>query len=387
MEHQKISVHPENEKTSPKDNRPVTKVYERAAQEIGRAIKENKEISEGGIFEKTVTVIMAIRNEAGFIRESLTAVLSQDYPVWLMEIIVVDGISTDGTRQIVREMQANHPNLRLVDNPVKIVPIGLNLALSQAGGEIFVRVDGHCIIQRDYIRRCVEYLNEENVDGVGGPMETIGETPAAQAIALAMSSPFGVGGSAFRTVKNRKLFVDTVAFPAYRRETIRRVGPFDEELVRNQDDEYNYRLREMGGRILMAPEIRSRYYSRSSFSSLWRQYFQYGYWKVRVMQKHPRQMSLRQFVPPAFVASLAALSLLAPISLAGRVLLALTVCAYLAANLGASFFTASKNGWRYLPQLVVAFGALHFSYGAGFLYGLAKFATCWKTQRKGYAKG
>jgi succinoglycan biosynthesis protein ExoA len=256
----------------------------------------------------------------------------------------------------------------------------LNIAIQRAKGEILVRVDGHCEIHKDYVKNCVEYLSKEEVDGVGGPMETIGETPAAQAIALAMSSPFGVGGSAFRTIKDRRMYVDSVAFPAYKKETLLKAGLFDEELVRNQDDEYNYRLRAMGGKILMTPDIRSRYYSRSSVRSLWRQYFQYGYWKVRVMQKHPRQMSLRQFIPLTFVVTLFVLSALAIFSEPARLLLAAVVGAYLLANLGASLLTAKKHGWQYMPMLVVSFAALHFSYGLGFLYGLVKFANRWKTE-------
>jgi succinoglycan biosynthesis protein ExoA len=353
--------------------KPITKDADQATKEAARA-------PQGKGYDRTVSVVMPIRNEASFIRQSLGAVLNQDYPGRLMEILVVDGMSTDNTREVVREVMAQHPNVHLVDNPGKIVPTGINLALATARGEIFVRVDGHCVIQPDYVRHCVEYLTNEEIDGVGGPMETIGETQTSQAIALAMSSPFGVGGSAFRTVKDRQMYVDTVAFPAYRRETIHKLGLFDEELVRNQDDEYNYRLREMGGRILMTPAIRSRYYSRGSISSLWKQYFQYGYWKVRVMQKHPRQMRFRQFVPPTFVASLVGLSLLSPVSGAARLVLGLAAGAYLAANLGAALLTARKGGWRYLPYLPLAFGALHIAYGAGFLYGLAKFASCWKAE-------
>jgi succinoglycan biosynthesis protein ExoA len=250
---------------------------------------------------RTVTVVMPIRNEAGYIRDSLLSVLNQDYPKEQMEILVVDGLSNDGTREIVKELQQSHPYIRLLDNPGKIVPIGLNIALQQAKGEIVVRVDGHCQIREDYVRHCVDYLVKGDIQGVGGPMETIGETDIAQGIALAMSSPFGVGGSAFRTVKDRTMLVDSVAFAAYTMETIRKNGLYDEELVRNQDDEYNYRLRSNGGKILLTPDIQSSYFSRSSFKSLWRQYFQYGYWKVRVMQKHPRQMVWRQFIPPAFV--------------------------------------------------------------------------------------
>lgn len=332
------------------------------------------------ILDKTVTVVMPVRNEEDYIRESLEAVLAQDYPQELIEIIVADGMSVDGTREIIQSMQVQHPNIHLADNLGHIAPSGLNIGLARAKGDIIVRVDGHCIIQSDYIRQCVFYLLEEDIIGVGGPMETIGETGTAQAIATAMSSPFGVGGSAFRTIKDRRMYVDTVAFPAYHRETIRRAGLFDEELVRNQDDEYNFRLREMGGRILMTPDIRSRYYSRSSFRSLWRQYLQYGYWKVRVMQKHPRQMSLRQFIPPLFVASLIFLSIFSIFISSARLLLAIVIGAYTVINLATALITSLRTKLQYMPLLSLAFAILHISYGSGFLYGLVKFARRWKVE-------
>ncbi|HEX9004828.1 MAG TPA: glycosyltransferase family 2 protein, partial [Blastocatellia bacterium] len=251
---------------------------------------------------------MPVRNEADYIANSLGAVLEQDYPADLMEIIVADGMSTDATREVVRSLQARFPNVRLIDNPGKIAPTGLNRAINEARGDIIVRVDGHCEIEPDYVRRSVEHLQNDGphgrVDGVGGPIETIGETAMAEVIAAAMSSSFGVGGSAFRTVKGRTMLTDTIAFPTYTREIIERGGEYDEELVRNQDDEYNYRLRKMGANLLLASDVRSRYYSRGTLKKLFKQYFQYGFWKVRVLQKHPRQMSLRQFVPPLFVSSL-----------------------------------------------------------------------------------
>lgn len=324
-----------------------------------------------------VTVIMPVRNEAAYIERSLGAVLAQDYPADQMEIIVVDGMSDDGTREYIMSLQTSYPNLYLVDNPKRIVPPAMNIGLRRAKGEIIIRVDGHCEIAPDYVRRCVEHLQQDVVDGVGGPIETVGETAAAEAIALAMSSWFGVGGSAFRTIKDRPMLVETVAFPAYTRETIQKIGLYDEELVRNQDDEYNYRLLKAGGKILLSPDIRSRYYSRSSLRSLWRQYYQYGFWKVRVMQKHPRQMRWRQFVPLALVLSLIGslfLSLFIPIA---RWLLLGIVLAYLAADLLASFSLGRKHGWHLVPQLLLIHPILHLSYGLGFLNGLARFAPRW----------
>ena len=326
---------------------------------------------------RMVSVILPVRNEARFIKRSLEAVFAQDYPADRMEVIVADGMSTDGTRETVKSFQARRSQLSLIDNPGQIVPTGLNAAIAHARGEIIVRVDGHCEIESDYVRRSVEHLRSGDVDGVGGPLETIGETPLAAVIAEAMSSRFGVGGSAFRTSKNKTMLTDTVAFPAYTRAVIDRAGPFDEELVRNQDDEYNYRLRKIGAKILLAADVRSRYYSRSSLRSLWRQYFQYGYYKVRVMQKHPRQMQPRQFAPPLFVAVLMISLLAAPFSYACALGLAAAAGSYALANIGASVLTARGKGLRVLSLLPVTFVALHFSYGFGFLLGLARFWNRW----------
>jgi hypothetical protein len=173
------------------------------------------------------------------------------------------------------------------------------------------------------------------------------------------------------------MLTDTVAFPAYRRAVIDRLGPFDEELVRNQDDEYNYRLRKMGGKILLAADIRARYYSRSSLKSLWRQYFQYGFWKVRVMQKHPWQMRVRQFVPFAFVATLIISAAVAPFVSNAVWVLGLLCGSYLCATLAASVLKASQGAWAVLPLLPLAFATLHFAYGFGFLVGLLKFRGRW----------
>ena len=329
-----------------------------------------------------VTVIMPVRNEGAYIARSLQAVLEQDYPANRLEVIVADGMSIDSTPAIVQSFSEQHPNVRLITNPGMIVPTGMNLAIENARGEIIVRVDGHCEIATDYVRRCVDHLCSGEVDGVGGPLETVGETFAAKVIALAMSSTFGVGGSAFRTVQDKEMLTDTVAFPAYTRGVIDRAGGYDEELVRNQDDEYNYRLRKLGARILLAPDVRCRYYSRGSLASLWRQYFQYGYWKVSVMQKHPLQMRLRQFVPAAFVFSLIA-SLTAGLAFVGaRWLFILLAGSYAVANTLATIVTARRATARSMLLLPAAFCVLHFSYGLGFIFGLVKFWNRWRAPKR-----
>jgi len=357
-----------------------------------------------------VSLLLPIRNESATIERCLNAILAQDYPGG-MEILIADGLSTDDTREKIRSLTNSVHGLRstvtILDNPGKIVPTGMNIALRQAKGEIIIRVDGHCIIAPDYVCKCVEHIQNDGVDGVGGPMESIGETLISKVIAMGMSSPFGVGNSAFRTLSGKSMLVDTVPFPAYTRQIIQRAGYYDEELVRNQDDEYNYRIRELGGKILLAEDVRSTYFSRSSLKHLWRQYYQYGFWKVRVLQKHPRQMSPRQFVPPVFVLGLIASTLLA---LASILLSPLTAhwplntdygllntenwslftlhlssfipLAYILSNLTASLWTAFRSPstvsrLRSLVILPIVFAILHLSYGFGFLAGLVKFWNRW----------
>jgi len=324
-----------------------------------------------------VTIILPVRNEGNYIRATLDGVLAQDYPVEQMKILIADGMSTDNTRKIINDYQLKHTNIILLDNPGRIVPTGMNIALKQAQGDIIIRVDGHCIIAPDYVRKCVEHLENDEVDGVGGPMETIGENKLSETIAIAMSSPFGVGNSAFRTTSGKTMLADTVPFPAYTRSIIQKAGLYDEELVRNQDDEYNYRIRELGGRLLLAEDVRSKYYSRGSLNKLWKQYLQYGFYKVRVLQKHPRQMSLRQFVPPLFVLGLLAALFLTLITKWGWITLALITVSYMLANLTASIITSAKKGWRHLWRLPGVFAIIHISYGAGFLAGLLKFWNRW----------
>jgi glycosyltransferase involved in cell wall biosynthesis len=316
---------------------------------------------------------MPVRNEVGFIERSLRAVVGQDYPVARMEILVADGMSNDGTRALVQALQQEHPQIKLIDNPGMIVATGLNAALRQARGDIIVRVDGHCELAPDYLRCSVSHLLHEGVEAVGGPLETIGQSLKARAVAAAMGSRFGVGGSAFRIASSSTQFTDTVAFPAYTRAVIDRAGPFDEELVRNQDDEYNYRLRKMGVKILLAADVRSRYYSRATLGKLASQYFQYGYWKVRVLQKHPRQMQPRQFVPALFVVGLLASVLLMSVLPLARYFSAGLLACYAFGLIVASLLASRKSGWRMLPLLPLTFATLHLSYGLGFLFGLVRF--------------
>jgi glycosyltransferase involved in cell wall biosynthesis len=324
-----------------------------------------------------VSIIMPIRNEADFIARSLGAVLAQDYPPDQLEILIVDGMSEDNTRSILQQTlaQVTRPiQVYLLDNPARIVPTALNLGLKHARGAVIIRVDGHCEIAPDYVQRCVDALARSQADCVGGPMLTVGETSMARAIALAQSSSFGVGGVAFRTGRQKRGYVDTVAFGAYRREIFERIGGFDEELVRNQDDEFNFRLTQAGGKIWLDPAIRSTYYSRATLVGLWRQYREYGWYKVRVIQKRGALPAYRHVVPAAFVLALLG-SLLLALLTRRRGWLWSVAGPYTAAN-GLATLLAARRDWRTTPLLPLAFATLHLAYGVGFLQGVLHILTC-----------
>ncbi len=339
-----------------------------------------------------VSIVLPIRNEAQYIRRCLNSVLLQDYPSDHLEILVVDGRSDDGTREIVHRIIEDRspdaqdefgpgPRMVLLDNPQRIVPSALNIGLGQARGEVIMRIDGHCEIAPDYIRRCLELLERTGADNVGGPLKTISDTLVGQSISLATSSAFGVGGVRFRC-STRPGWVDTVFPGAFPRAVFDHIGNFDEELVRNQDDEFNFRLRQAGGKIWLDPSIRIIYYARSNFRGLWRQYLQYGFYKVRVMQKRGAIPSWRHLIPAAFVSGLTVTLLLALIT--GNPFWALVISGpYAAANLLASLLTAQRD-WRTLPLLPLAFLTVHLAYGVGFLTGLWHWRHLW---RKGFSHG
>ena len=329
----------------------------------------------------SISIILPIRNESAYIAHSLGAVLKQDYPSDKVEVLIADGISTDNTRSIITELSAQYPkiSLKILDNPAQIVPTAMNIALRQAKGEIIIRVDGHTIIAPDYVQQCVDALERTDADNVGGKMNAKGTNPFAKAVALATSFPFGVGGARFH-YSDKEEWVDTVYMGAWKRSTFEKIGLFDEELVRNQDDEFNYRLRVNDGKILLSPKIKSEYTVRSSPSALWRQYFQYGFWKIRVLQKHPRQMSLRQFVPPAFTLAFLASLLLIFSTVPPSFTFFLPFYVFL--NLIASLVISFRHGLQHFLFLPLVFTILHLSYGAGFLLGLFKFWNRWR-DRKG----
>ncbi|OHB74856.1 MAG: hypothetical protein A2Z25_09160 [Planctomycetes bacterium RBG_16_55_9] len=321
-----------------------------------------------------VSIIMPVRNEAGFIERAIRSVLDNDYPAEKMEVLVVDGMSDDGTRDVVRRLSEADRRVKMLDNPCRIVPAAMNTGLKAARGDFFTRIDGHAEIPRDFIARSIQCLREHPDAWVaGGSIKTVAETYTGRAIASAMQSPIGVGNARFR-LGNYEGWVDTLAFGTHHKWIVDRVGYFDEELVRNQDDEFNLRILQVGGKIWMSKDIQSTYFSRGSLGKLWRQYFQYGFWRIRTLQKHKRPAGFRQLVPLLFV-----LSLLLP-ALAGLawkplwiVLVGEAILYLLALAMGA-LDVGRKSGWRYAPVAPVIFAILHFAYGFGSLWGLVRFS-------------
>lgn len=320
----------------------------------------------------TISVIIPMRNEAGYIERCLATIFAQDYPAERREIIVVDGDSDDGSPAIL----ASHgERIRVFRNPARIVPAAMNIGIRAARGEIVARVDAHTELAPDYLRRGVEALQRSGADNVGGPMVSVGGGAIGDAIALAMASRFGIGAYFHFAAEDRE--VDTVYMGMWPRAVFERIGLFDEELVRNQDDELNYRLRKSGGRVFLSMQMRSQYQNRQSYRALAKQFYQYGLWKVRVLQKHPRQMSVRHFVPPLFVGGVAFGMLLGLLHPLFAWLATAALGAYATALVAASASIAHAHGWRHLHRVLLAFGIMHVSWGSGFLVGLVRFAPRW----------
>lgn len=323
-----------------------------------------------------MSLLVAMRNEEGHIGKTLASIFAQEYPSDRLEVRVYDGDSTDRSWAIAEAWCASRPLTSISRNARITQAAGWNLGIDDAHGEILSIVSAHCELAPDYVSTAVETLERTGADMVGGRLRAVGEGELGQAVALATSTPFGVGDARFRYTDVEEE-VDTVYMGFCRRETYRRLR-FDEEMIRNQDDEFSYRLLDQGGRIVCNPAIRSSYRSRSTLRSLWHQYYQYGYWKVRVAQKHPKQVRARQLVPAAFVAAVVGSAFLAPISTVGCMMLAGILGGYGAASLAASLAVGrSRSGL--LPYLLATFATLHVAYGCGFLAGLMHFR---KTARR-----
>ena len=320
-----------------------------------------------------ISVVIPCRNERAHIKACIRSVLEQDgLSSSGVEVIVVDGLSDDGTWEILQQLASQEPRLRIVENHARIVSAGLNAAVRLAKGSIILRMDAHTEYASDYIQQCVAVLKEKTADNVGGPWIAKGDGFVSQAIAAAFQSRFGAGGARGHDPKYEGQ-VDTVYLGCWPRQVFDRIGLFDEELVRNQDDEFNLRLSRSGGRIWQSPRIKSWYRPRGSLAALLRQYAQYGYWKVRVIQKHRIPASVRHVVPGFFVLLLMGLPI-AALLWAGAVWVWLgLITAYLVCDIAASLVTAAQKEYRFFPLLIVTFPCLHIGYGYGFLRGIYDF--------------
>lgn len=331
-----------------------------------------------------VSIIIPCRNEGSFIGKCLDSIVEQVYPKELTEIIVVDGMSDDNTRRIIANTMLNHSFIKLLDNPLRIVPTALNIGIKAASGIIIVRMDAHNRYETDYISKCVKYLLEHDADNVGGVWVTLPaqDTLLAHSIAFALAHPFGVGNAHYRIGAKEPIYVDTVPFGCYNREVFDKIGLFDEDLVRNQDDEFNLRLIKNGGKILLVPDIVSYYYARDTLSKVARMFYQYGYFKPLVVRKVGGVLTWRQMIPALFVACLIVTGVFSIFLKPFLWLFLLIASLYLAANLGASLHVAVRKGLKFLPVLPAVFATLHFSYGIGYLKGIWDFLLLKKHKKK-----
>jgi succinoglycan biosynthesis protein ExoA len=320
----------------------------------------------------TISVVAPVRNEGDNADSFIADLASQDFRGEL-EVLVADGNSTDNSAERIQTAaRAAGLNLRVLPNPAEWVSQGLNACIREARGDLIVRLDCHSRYPADYLRRCAELSEQTGAWNVGGRLVPKGTTPTERAVACAMDSPFGgIGWTRAAGNGQGPVNTDTVTFGAFRPEAFERAGLFDETLIRNQDDELNLRLRRAGGRIVLDPEITVMYRPRGSIRGVWRQYYEYGLWKVPVMVKHRRVLTLRSMAPPAFVLGTAVLLVCRVRYPAARRLLLLQWSVYGSAALvfGIRSLREREEPMELLPRVLAAFPAFHLGYGSGQLVG------------------
>lgn len=326
----------------------------------------------------SVSVIVPCRNEARFIARCLESIVANDYPKDRLEILVVDGMSDDGTWNIIDGFVRKHPEIRGLRNPRMITPVALNLGIAHAHGETIFRIDAHARVACDYLRLCVEGLHKHEVDNIGGAMETLpaDDGLVAKAIAASMSHLFGVGNSDFRVGTEQVVATDTVFGGCYRRELFERIGLFNERLMRTQDMEFNQRLRKAGGRILLDPKIRCCYYASPDLKSFARHNFDDGLWAILPFaHSEVVPVRLRHLVPGAFTGAIILSLMLGMWIESVRFLLAAMMGIYVAASLVSSIYIGwRKRDFRYACLLPLVFGIRHLAYGFGSLCAVVKLA-------------
>ena len=318
-----------------------------------------------------VSIIIPCRNEENYIENAIRSILTQASDKINIEIIIIDGISEDNTQTIIQSIIANDSRVRLFLNHAKTTPQAMNIGISNAQYPYIIRIDAHAEAKEGFIEKSIQAIqSDDTIDCAGGKIINIYENPIAKSIGKAMSSKFGVGNATFRIGGERK-FVDTVAFGIYKKAIFERIGMFDERLVRNQDDELNYRIIQSGGKILYDPQIESLYYVRGSFIKLAKQYFQYGYWKIFVNKKHNAVTSIRQLFPFLFILGLLVGGIASFFHKIIFMLFASVICFYavVCIILGLKLGDELKDK----IQVMMVFPILHISYGWGYLIGLIDF--------------
>lgn len=323
-----------------------------------------------------VSVLIPCRNEEGYIAKALQSLAAQDYPKELLEILVIDGMSTDATRSIIAGFADQFAELRILENPNRVVPHALNHGIRMSTGDVIVRLDAHSEYPMNYISSLLYWMQVLQADNVGGVWitEPANSGNRAVAIARALSHPFGIGNSSFRIGVNEPTEVDTVPFGCFRRKVFDEIGLFDEDLIRNQDDELNGRLTLNGGTIFLIPSIEIRYFARDSFPKLWRLYYQYGLFKPLVAKKLGTLTTVRQIVPPIFVVYLiiSAIAVVAIPQYSAAV--SAGVAVYAVVNIATSFIIAFRaHRPALVPYLAWAFLIVHLAYGVGYLWGSIRF--------------
>jgi glycosyltransferase involved in cell wall biosynthesis len=316
----------------------------------------------------TVTVVMPVRNEAAHIASTLDSVLDQAFSQARTMIVVVDGRSSDGTRDIVAARAATDRRIMLLDNPRQTTSSSLNLAIARSDSDVVIRVDGHCRLARDYIQRCVEALERTLAGNAGGLMRPAGVGLIGRTIGLALTSRFGVGDSRFHYLE-KEGFVDSVYLGAFRREVLEEVGGYDEGLIANEDFELNHRIRGAGYGVLLCPDIVSVYFPRESLTALCRQYYTYGLWKAQVIRKHPGSTQARHVAAPALVLTLTASAVVFVWTRRVAALLPAAIYSIAAAAAGA---LAARDRLRLAPAISLVFACMHLSWGIGVIRGLVR---------------
>ena len=321
-----------------------------------------------------VSIIIPCRNEENYIGKCLDSLIDNDYPKDLIEIFVIDGMSEDNTREIVKKYTKQYFFIKLIDNPKMIAPIAMNIGIKEARGDIITFLSAHSTYPSNNIKESTLWIRKSKADNVGGICIAKPGTDSviAKAIALVLSHPFGVGNSFFRIGSKELRYADTVSHGYYSREVFDKIGFFNEKLIRNQDLELNLRLKKAGGKILLVPEIVSYYHVRSDLKGLFKQNFWNGFWVVYSNKFAKVPFSVRHLIPFFFVLSVCGSLILSFIYRPFIYLFVLVFVAYLISNIFFTLEISFKKGFRYFISVILSFATLHFSYGFGSIWGLIK---------------